>query len=97
MAIRALAAQVAAKAVGEGGDDLGENGEDYTPQERAALVAWHLAHGEGMRTADVEALTGLTWEGARVLMCKLSRVIPIMQVRGEWVVACLAEVEWQTG
>ena len=71
---------------------MGEQGEDYTPQEKAALVAWHLAHGEGMRTADVEALTGLTWEGARVLMCKLSRVIPIMQVRGRWVVAYLAEV-----
>ena len=65
---------------------MGEDDNDYTPQEKAALVAWHLAHGEGMRTADVQALTGLSWRGAYNLMCRLSRVLPICrgQYDGRW-------------
>lgn len=52
---------------------------EYTPQEKAALVAWHLAHGEGMRTQDVAKTTGLTCRGARKLMSRLARVLPIYQ------------------
>jgi hypothetical protein len=62
--------------------------EDYTPQEKAALVTWHLAHGEGMRTVDVATLTGLSWRNAYALMCRLSRVIPICQDDASvWVLA----------
>lgn len=61
---------------------------DYTPQEKAALVTWHLAHGEGMRTVDVAAMTGLTWRSAYDLMCRLSRVLPICQDNASvWVLA----------
>ena len=63
--------------VGDG--DVWAMTEEYTPQEKAALVAWHLAHGEGMRTCEVVAMTGLTWRRAYELMCRLSRVIPICQ------------------
>jgi hypothetical protein len=64
---------------------------DYTEQERAALVAWHLAHGEGMRTQDVADTTGLTWRSALDLMNRLSRVIPIAQKDGVWQVCALLE------
>lgn len=68
-------------------------GDDYTAQERAALVAWHLAHGEGMRTVDVVLLTGLSFRGARYLMCRLSRVIPIYQDEdGFWQVCSIKEL-----
>jgi hypothetical protein len=29
---------------------------ELTPQERAALIAWHLAHGEAMTTEQVAEL-----------------------------------------
>ena len=50
-----------------------------TITERAAIVAWHLAHGETMQTRDVADLCGLTMTGAYLLMRRLSRVIPIYQ------------------
>lgn len=53
--------------------------DEYRPQQRAALVAWWLAHGEGLRTADVARLTGLTWTGAKQLLCMLSQHLPIYQ------------------
>jgi len=65
---------------------------DYTAQERAALVAWNLAHGEGMTTANVAITTGLTWRSALDLMNRLSRVLPIAQKDGVWQVCALAEM-----
>jgi len=68
---------------------------DYTAQERAALVTWHLAHGQGMQTRDVAKLTGLEREGAWRLMQRLARVIPIYQdERGVWVVCAMLELEY---
>ena len=53
--------------------------DGFTPQERAGLVVWHLAQGEGMRTRDVAAMTGLTHSGALKLMYRLSRCLPFYQ------------------
>ena len=53
--------------------------KEYRPQQRAALVAWHLAHDEGLRTADVARLTGISWTGAKQLLCILSLSLPIYQ------------------
>ena len=59
--------------------------EEYTSVERYGIVSWHLAHGEEMRACEVAQLTGLTWEGAYELLCRLSRVIPICQdEHGVW-------------
>ena len=59
---------------------MGENGvSELVITERAALIAWHLAHGEAMRTSDVVMMTGLERQGAWKLMCRLSRVLPIYQ------------------
>ena len=68
---------------------------DYTAQEKAALIAWHLAHGEGLQTRDVAALTGLAMDGAWRLMQRLARVLPIYQdEQGFWVVCAMLELEF---
>jgi len=68
---------------------------DYTAQEKAALIAWHLAHGEGMTTAEIASLTGLSWQGARHLMDRLARVLPIYQDDvGAWSVCAFKELEY---
>jgi len=68
---------------------------DYTAQEKAALITWHLAHGEGMQTRDVAEMAGLSMPGAWYLMQRLSRVIPIYQDdRGFWVVCAMLELEY---
>ena len=68
--------------------------EPDTITERAALVTWHLAHGEAMQTRDVANLTGLGMAGAWILMQRLSRAIPIYQDdRGFWIVCTCRELE----
>lgn len=65
-----------------------------TPSERVALVAWHLAHGEGLTTQIIAGLTGLSPRGARELMYRISRVIPIyIDDDGFWQVCALREAE----
>jgi len=65
-----------------------------TITERAALVTWHLCHGEAMQTRDIASLTGLGMAGAWVLMQRLSRAIPIYQDdRGFWVVCAYRKPE----
>jgi len=66
---------------------------DFTPQERAGMVVWHMAQGEGMRTRDVAAMTGLTRRGALYLMTRLSRCLPFYQDDGGfWQVCYMREI-----
>jgi len=66
---------------------------DFTSQERAALIAWHLAHGEAMRTTDIAELAEITWDGASKLMNRLSRVLPIYRDdSGFWQAGACREV-----
>jgi len=59
---------------------------ELTAQERAALVTWLLAGGAQMTTGDVATVTGLTPRGARTMLERLSRVIPIRQNEaGRWI------------
>ena len=68
---------------------------DYTAQERAALIAWHLAHGEELTTAEIALMTGMTWQGAWFLMIHLSHVLPIYRNdTGAWTVCVLKELEY---
>ena len=68
--------------------------EPDTITERAALVTWHLCHGEAMQTRQIAEITGLGMAGAWVLMQRLSRVIPIYQDdRGFWLVCAFLELE----
>jgi hypothetical protein len=66
---------------------------DYTGQERAALVAWHLAHGDGLTTRQVSEIVGLSWDNAHRLMLRLSRVLPIYQDKHVWQVCALREIQ----
>jgi len=66
---------------------------EYTGQQRAALVAWHLAHGEVVRIENVMVMTGLAERSAQHLMCLLSGVLPIYRdVAGFWQVCLLREI-----
>jgi hypothetical protein len=68
--------------------------DDQTPEERAALVTWHLAHGDAFQTSEVCSMTGLTRQGAYRLLCKVSRVVPIFQdEEGMWQVMAMREAE----
>lgn len=67
--------------------------DDYTPTERVGLVVWHLAHGEGMSTANVSEMIGVSRQGAWKLMCALSRVLPFYQDDdGVWQVCYMQEI-----
>ena len=65
---------------------------EYVATERVGLVVWHLAHGEAMTIRQVADMAGITARGARQMLEKLSRAIPIMCWRGEWMPQVMAEV-----
>lgn len=50
-----------------------------TPSERVALVVWRMAQGDSLTTQQVAQLTGLTVNGAYLLLCRISRVLPLYQ------------------
>ena len=69
-----------------------ENGDELTPQQRAARITWCLAQRAsrdlpGLSTAEIARMVGISQEGARVMMCNLSANggAPITQVDGLWV------------
>jgi hypothetical protein len=66
---------------------------EYTATERAGLLVWHLAHGEGIRALDAAVLTGLSVRGAQDMLCRLSRVVPIYRRNGVWQVCALSEID----
>jgi hypothetical protein len=68
--------------------------EDRTPEERAALLTWHLAHGDAFKTRDAASMTGMTARGARRLLGGMSRVLPIYQdENGFWQVLAFREAD----
>lgn len=71
--------------------------EDYVATERVGLIVWHLAHGEALTTAQVAELAGITPSGARRMLYKLSRSIPILCFSGEWMPSVMAEALYQEG
>lgn len=56
--------------------------------ERVAIVAWKLAAGASPTTSEIAAMVGISRSGAWEMMSRLSRVLPIHQVRNgrrlEW-------------
>lgn len=58
--------------------------EDLVITERAALVAWRLAHGEAMTSEQVAEMVGVCECTAQRMMCKIARVLPIVQRNGFW-------------
>ncbi|MCB0049839.1 MAG: hypothetical protein M9936_14315 [Caldilinea sp.] len=52
--------------------------------ERVAIVAWRLANGGALTTAEAAHLVSITPAGARAMLDKLSRVLPIFEDGGRW-------------
>ena len=70
---------------------MGE-GEDWTTTERVAWVTYHLCHGETLTARQVALSTDISPEGARWMLCSMSRRIPILVIDGAWMMADMAGV-----
>lgn len=57
---------------------------EYTPQERAMLVAWALCEGSELTVKEVARLTGLKPRSARTLLVQAERVLPILKDGKGW-------------
>ncbi len=57
---------------------------DLTSTERVVLVLMRIQAGSTPTTREIAALTGLTIEGARKLLIRLCRVVPLTQVDNHW-------------
>lgn len=55
-----------------------------TSTERVGLVLMRLLSGSTPTTREVAELTGMTPHGARKLLLRLCRVVPLTQVEGCW-------------
>ena len=71
---------------------MGENDEDWTTTERVARVTYLLCRGEKLTVRQVALSTGISPEGARSMLCAMSRRIPILSLDGHWMMADMAEV-----
>ncbi len=60
------------------------NAQGLTSTERVVLVLMRLLSGATPTTREVADLTGLTTEGARKLLLRLCRVVPLTQIEGCW-------------
>jgi hypothetical protein len=60
------------------------NDSELTPQQRAGILAWYLGRGDKLTVMKAAKLTGLTWHGARRLLCMLSMYLPICEEEGIW-------------
>lgn len=56
---------------------------ELTAQERAALAVW-LIWQRPQTTASIARRLKMTCEGARVMLVKISRVVPIYNHNGLW-------------
>lgn len=63
---------------------------ELSAQERAALALW-LVMQEPLGNPELADRLGMTADGARVMMCKISRVVPICYVEHAWRI-CWANV-----
>ena len=57
---------------------------EYTPQERAMVVAWNLAVGVPLTVKAVVRLTGLKARAARRLLVRACRVLPVFKDGDVW-------------
>ena len=64
--------------------DSREVADDYTAQERAALITLEIFAGAELTTAEIAQRVGVTYQGARAMMDKISRVVPVYVDNGLW-------------
>jgi len=60
-----------------------DNSSDLLPTERVALAMWLLMQ-QPMTTRNLALRLGMSIEGARVMLTKMSRVVPIHWHEGRW-------------
>ena len=65
--------------------------EEILPNQRYALIVWHLSQGETFRTYQVAEMFGVSKSSAYRMMCHISQYVPIHIYRGEWQVCALRE------
>ena len=52
--------------------------DNLTTTEAAGLLLWHLMHGDRLTNLEAAAIIGYEENGAYRLLCRLSRVVPIV-------------------
>ena len=59
---------------------------DLSPQDRSALATVFLYQRHRFLTGELAKSLGMTTEGARVMLCNLSRILPLRREseRGSW-------------
>ena len=58
---------------------------EYTTTERVALIVWWLcAKGKTMTTEEIAGRLDISYDGTRRMLNRISRVIPLHQVEGQW-------------
>ena len=58
--------------------------DDWRPDQRAALLAWWLAHGERLDVRQARKLVGLQRKSALTLLRQLAEVLPIHSDGDTW-------------
>jgi alkylated DNA nucleotide flippase Atl1 len=58
--------------------------DTLTVSERVALVVLELATGKRLTTRQVADLCGISRQGAWLLLCRISRVVPLGYGDGVW-------------
>ena len=52
--------------------------------ERVALVTYHLMQEKQLTTAQIARIAGMSCNGARRMVCKMSRVVPVTNEGDRW-------------
>lgn len=57
---------------------------ELTPSERAAILIWEICRRGRLPLDEAARLTGLTLNGAHVLLSSIARTVPIYNNANEW-------------
>jgi hypothetical protein len=66
------------------GQAVGMTVQPEIPTERTALVVAALWERQQLSTREAAELCGISRQGAFDLMCRISRVLPVVQIEGHW-------------
>jgi hypothetical protein len=58
--------------------------EDLVTTERVAVIVYALATDQRLTITDVAEKCGITYHGARLMMYKIARVLPLTEQDGDW-------------
>lgn len=58
--------------------------DEMMTTERVGVVVWLFGRGHTFTTAEVAKISGLTTQGAWLMLSKLSRKLPLVQIGAYW-------------